>query len=208
MTIGREEFFVKLKNKIHAQGLQKVKIAYQLTKYGHKGQLRDDGTRVFEHPKGCALILIDEMLIFDFQMLCAMLLHDIKEDSFILDLDDIELIFGKTIRGYVELLTKIDDPDNESKAKLDLDYHRRIYNADIKVKILKLVDRLHNLRTLGGCDLAKQIKIIRETIEVFLPLAKETNTYLYEQIKEICDQYCQQYADSFIDLIEKEPSND
>jgi len=206
MTIGRLEFFAKLQYKINPEGLQKVKIAYQLTKYGHKGQIRDDGSRAFEHPKGCVLILIDELDIFDYEMLCAMLLHDIKEDSFILDLDDIELIFGKTIRQYVDLLTKIDDPDDETKVKRDLDYHRRIYNANIIVKILKLVDRLHNLRTLAGCSKEKQIKIIRETIEIFLPLAKDTNEYLYKKIKEICDQYCEKYPESFIDLIEKEPS--
>ncbi|MFC1599065.1 HD domain-containing protein [Patescibacteria group bacterium] len=207
MTIGRKEFFSKLDHKIHDTGLQMIKIAYQLSKYGHKGQTRDDGTRVFDHPKECAIILIDELLIFDFQMICAMFLHDIKEDSFILGLGDIEFIFGKTIRDYVQLLTKMDDQSNP-KAKRDLDYHRRIFSADIKVKILKLVDRLHNLRTLAGCDFAKQIKIIRETIEIFLPLALETNDYLYQKIKEICDQYCDQYPDSFVDLIKKEPSTD
>jgi len=197
--IGRQEFFQRLQHKIDPQNLRLVLLAYKLAKYGHKNQSRKTGERYFMHPKACALILIDELKIYDYEMLCGMLMHDLPEDSFILDFDDIQHIFGPAICSYVETMTKTKSSEEE-KIKDTLSYFRRFFDAGEKVSIMKLTDRLHNMRTLPNTGKIFQIKQTRETIEYLLPLAKDTNHYLYCQLKNLCNHYRGKYLESFIDL--------
>lgn len=174
--IGSKKFEERLEGKIPLEKIQLVMIAYRLAKYGHKGDLRDDGvTRVFEHPKSVALIHMDELHIFDYRMIIGALLHDIREDSHILLPEDIALIFGKRVAHYVAVLTK--DVHIEQ-------YLERLQRASRKSQIIKLADRLHNMRTLYGCTKEKQERKIEETQKYFLDWARKTNTYLYLELQK------------------------
>lgn len=193
----------KLRDKVHPEGIFYIDMAYRLAKAAHRGQVRKSGERAFNHMQGCMQIMIDECYIYDYQMICGILLHDSKEDTFILTPEMMEHIFGKNIRKYIDALTK-KTPDQivESKTKLDLDYHRSIYFSEQKVIIMKLIDRLQNMRTVQHFTLAKQIEYARETITVFLPLAKKRHDYLYKELKKICAQYVKKYPQTFIDLVD------
>jgi len=164
--------------------VRQVMLAYRLAKYGHRNQMRDDGkTRFFVHPKNAALILIDELEVFDPEMIIAELLHDMMEDSHLLISDeewsDVEFIFGKVVANYVALLTK-----DVAKEK----YIKRLRASDEKSQILKLVDRLHNVRSLKGCSRNKRRRKINETRRYFLPWARKISPYLYNEIKKTIEE--------------------
>ena len=181
--IKKEDFEKKLSG-IRQEQKEKIMLAYRLAERGHEGQLRDGGEPYFEHPKRTALILMDELKIFEPKMLITALLHDIKEDSSILEWNDIELIFGKRIKEMVEILTKDNSLEKEQR---DKEYLEKIQNADKTTKIIKLADRLDNLRTLQVCSEVKQKHIIQETREHYLEIAKETSGYLFEEMKRIIE---------------------
>lgn len=189
--IGRKEFERRLREKadLTPKEFQLIMLAYRLSKYGHRNQERDDGERYFEHPKRVALILIDENT--DFmplrpEMVITALLHDIKEDSFILTWEDIEMIFGKNVRKMVETLTK---DRNLEKELRDEFYFKRLAAASSRIKNIKLADRLDNVRHLAGCSLEKQRRYLKETEEFFLPLAEKTNWLLFSLLKRECEKY-------------------
>lgn len=178
--VRREEFRARLEGKMPEKQIYQIMLAYKLAKYGHAGRFRDDGTtRYFEHPKEVALILIDELGIYDHRMIVAALLHDIEEDTNILGREDnwsdIAFIFGKRVAHYVKLLTK--DTAEEK-------YIERLRRATKKSQIIKLADRLHNARTLGTCTSEKQQRYIQETNHYFLPWAESINPYVFGELLE------------------------
>ena len=180
---GSEEFLKKLRHKVSPRELDFIMLAYRLSKYGHRDQIRDSGERYFEHPKAVALILIDELQIYDAEMIIAALWHDLKEDKpWMLEWKDIELIFGARVRELVHMLTK--EPESSTKEKVE--YLERIAVAGEDVRFIKLADRLHNVRTLSSCPSKKQARYLKETREFFIPLAHATHPYLAEQIEKEC----------------------
>lgn len=185
--IGREKFAELLEFRLTSSELRRVMRAYKLAKYGHKDQLREDGERYFEHPKAVALILIQELKLFDADTIIAALMHDLQEDSFILDWDDIEDLFGKDVSRYVRAVTK--EPNK--------DYLGNLLEAPTPALFVKLADRLHNLRTLGACRPEKRLKQIKETREKYMAVAEELRrrlsrneawraAYLKEKILNCC----------------------
>lgn len=190
--IGRVGFERKLREKANLtpREFQLIMLAYRLTKYGLSGQMRDDEkTRSFEHSKRVALILIDENTDFmplKPEMVIVALLHDIKEDSFILTWEDIEMIFGKNIKEMVETLTKDKTLEKELRTEF---YFKRLTTASSEIKNIKLADRLDNIRDIGNCSPEKQKKYLKETVDFFLPLAKITNWLLYHLLKKECEKY-------------------
>lgn len=185
-TIGREEFEKKLPREWKKENRQKVLLAYRLAKYGHRGQLRDSGERYFEHPKRVALILMDELKDFDPEMLIVALLHDIKEDSFILTWEDIKLIFGEPVYKMIQALTK---DKSLGKGEREEDYLRKLMAAEKAIKIIKLADRLDNLRDLCGLSPTRKKEYPRETIVIFLPMAQEVDEYLFQELRKLCKSY-------------------
>lgn len=191
VDIGRREFMAKLQPIMSPKALEAVETAYVLAKYGHRGQERDDGTRYFEHPKSVAHILIEELKINDAQTIVMALLHDVLEDTHILSPYRIELNFGKEVVVGLKLLTK----------KPKEGYLKRLSTyGDNKVIMVKLCDRLHNLRTLKHCSKEKQREQIEETRRHMLPLAKFLvgrlskrdkwrGEYLENKIQEVCEKY-------------------
>ncbi len=187
--IGREEFEKLVKFSLSPSDFRKVMLAYRLSKYGHRNQMRETGERYFEHPKAVALILIQELKLQDrADIITTALLHDLQEDTFLLEWDDIEFIFGENVVRSVRALTK-----EEEKP-----YHEQLESAPADVLLVKLSDRLHNLRTLGGCTDKKKQKQLIETREKYIPLVDRLNSrlaigdqwraaYFKEQISKICD---------------------
>ncbi|RJQ26641.1 bifunctional (p)ppGpp synthetase/guanosine-3',5'-bis(diphosphate) 3'-pyrophosphohydrolase [Candidatus Parcubacteria bacterium] len=191
IDLGRREFMNKLEPIMSPKELEAIETAYILAKYGHRGQERDDGTRYFEHPKSVAHILIEELQINDSQTIIMALLHDVLEDSHILSPYRIELNFGKEVVIGLKLLTK----------KPKTGYLKRLSTyGDNKTILVKLCDRLHNLRTLKYCTKKKQQEQIEETESHLLPLVsllikrlpkkdKWRGEYIQKEIELICKKY-------------------
>lgn len=165
--VGRKEFENLLRFKMSPANIKLVMEAYRMSKYGHKGQERQSGERYFEHPKAVALILINEFHIYDHEMIIAALLHDGIEDSFIFGDDEeafetIKKEFGERSMRLVRSVTKLPCAQ-EKKAQRDCQYYNNLFDGEIEAKILKVADRIHNLRTLKHCDTQKQDKQLLET---------------------------------------------
>ncbi len=144
-------------------GLENIEAAYELAKSAHREQKRESGERYFEHPKAVANIIIDELGIRDnWELIVSGLLHDVLEDSFMLTEERIRKNFGRRIALWLKLLTK-----NPKEG-----HHQRLLESGMwQPWFVKLVDRLHNMRTLGACKPEKQKKQVLETEKYYLPLA-------------------------------------
>lgn len=160
-AIGREEFMGKIRTLFGPSDCEQIEAAYVFAKYGHRGQLRDDvRIRYFEHPKAVAWIILDEIGIADCDLIVLALLHDLVEDSFLLSKERVALNFGEEVLEGLLLLSK----------NCSSDYYARLMEADWKVVMVKICDRLHNLRTLSSCKPEKRIRKIKETRDYYLPL--------------------------------------
>lgn len=164
-TIGRVNFLEILQPIVSQKDLENIEDAYTLSKYGHRNQLRDQGMRYFEHPKEVALILVDELGIYDSEMIIMALLHDIIEDTFILSAHGLKKLFGDRVLEGLGYLTKVDTVQH---------YIERMEEcSDMGVIIVKFADRLHNLRTLDGVTKEKKERKLKETRELYLPLLEK-----------------------------------
>ena len=146
---------------------QAFEFAYQL----HKGQMRASGEPYIAHPVAVANIL--RSLGGDSAMIAAGFLHDVVEDTDV-TADEIEAHFGAEVRQMVEGVTKLSKFQFNSKTERQAENFRRMFLAmaqDIRVIVVKLADRLHNMRTLQHMPPEKRVQKARETIEIFAPLA-------------------------------------
>lgn len=145
--------------------------AFQLATVVHEGQLRKSGEEFIEHPIGVARILAE--LGMDDVTVISGFLHDSVEDTE-LSLDDVRSSFGDDVGEIIDGLTKIDKIGFRSKEQERADNLRKMIVAmarDLRVLIIKLADRLHNMRTLEALDAEKQELVAMETIEIYAPLA-------------------------------------
>jgi guanosine-3',5'-bis(diphosphate) 3'-pyrophosphohydrolase len=168
---NRNSFLERLGLKVAKKDIALIDVAYVQAKYGHRNQKRDSGERYFEHLRSVALILMDELNIFEPRMIIAALLHDILEDSHLFTRKSLAFIFGKKLAKMVFTLSV--PPVGvvfSTKEKALEQYHLRIKSASIKVIIIKLCDRLHNLRTLNNCSPEKIERKLKETKKHYLPL--------------------------------------
>jgi guanosine-3',5'-bis(diphosphate) 3'-pyrophosphohydrolase len=148
-----------------------VQRAYGFADESHRGQLRKSGDPFIEHPLGVAHILAD--LGMDTTTLVAALLHDVVEDTD-LSLEEVERDFGEEVARIVDGLTKLDRITFRSREQAQAENVRKMIVAmarDIRVLIIKLADRLHNMRTLGSLSRSKQEAKAVETLEIYAPLA-------------------------------------
>ncbi|MGH2732533.1 MAG: RelA/SpoT family protein [Actinomycetota bacterium] len=145
--------------------------AYELARMAHEGQRRKSGELFIEHPVGVARILAS--LGMDATTVVAAFLHDVVEDTD-LGLDDIRSSFGEEVAAIIDGLTKIDKIRFGSREQEQAGNLRKMIVAmakDLRVLIIKLADRLHNMRTLRGHASFKQEAIATETLEIYAPLA-------------------------------------
>ncbi len=148
-----------------------IERAYEFARAAHEGQARQTGEPYFIHPCEVSTILLD--MDMDATTIAAGLLHDTVEDT-IVTLEEIKEKFGPEIALIVDGLTKISKVEFSSNEERQAESIRKMLLAmsqDIRVIMIKLADRLHNMRTLDACPREKQVAVARETREIYAPLA-------------------------------------
>ena len=168
----QEIFFSPLEVTLDPLTLERVRFAYQASKYGHAGQKREDNeTRYFDHPKGAAWIYIFELGGRDADIIIIILLHDLSEDQYLLSPYRIALNFGEKIALDIRAITKLKRKLVKGKLVLretPLEYIHRVIARGPQVIVGKLCDRLHNCRTLKNRSREKQLEQVAETDELYL----------------------------------------
>ncbi|AOM41945.1 bifunctional GTP diphosphokinase/guanosine-3',5'-bis pyrophosphate 3'-pyrophosphohydrolase [Xenorhabdus hominickii] len=148
-----------------------LKQAYAVARDAHEGQTRTSGEPYITHPVAVSCILAEMRL--DHETLMAALLHDVIEDT-PATFQDIEQLFGTAVAGLVEGVSKLDKLNFRDKKEAQAENFRKMIMAmvqDIRVILIKLADRTHNMRTLGSLRPDKRRRIARETLEIYSPLA-------------------------------------
>jgi len=195
----------------------KIMRAYRLADEAHEGQMRSSGEKYITHPLSVASILLDYCM--DTDTLCAALLHDVVEDTET-SLDEIRKKFGEDVALMVDGVTKIGQVPLNTKEEQQAENIRKILMAmskDIRVIIIKLADRLHNMRTLYARPPEKQRKTSLETMNFYAPIAHRLGmSDVKEEMESIAIRYLDPYGckeierlldihkeerDSFIDTI-------
>jgi guanosine-3',5'-bis(diphosphate) 3'-pyrophosphohydrolase len=167
--------FKKLRRKLSYLEKEQVELihqAYLLALNAHSSQKRVTGEPYITHPVEVACILADMMM--DYQTIMAALLHDVIEDTEYTK-DDLVERFGQPVAELVDGVSKLTQIEFVSRAEMQAESFRKMVLAmskDIRVILVKLADRLHNMRTLGSLRPAKRARIAQETLEIFAPIAK------------------------------------
>lgn len=186
-----------------------IKRAFFLAKEAHEGVRRRSGEPYLLHPIAVAKIVIDEIGL-GVKSVVAALLHDVVEDTEY-TVEDMERIFGHKIASMVDGLTKMSGVFNADTSE-QAEYFRKVLltlSDDVRVILIKIADRLHNMRTLGSMPQNKQIKITGETIYLFAPLAYRLGLFsIKSELEDLCMKYRfpQQYAEITRKLQESEAS--
>ncbi|MEJ7584706.1 MAG: HD domain-containing protein [Acidimicrobiales bacterium] len=150
---------------------ERITRAYEVAAHAHKGQVRKSGDAYITHPLAVAKIVAG--LGLDDITLAAALLHDAVEDTSV-TLLDVEADFGAEVAALVDGVTKLERLQFDSKEQQQAATMRKMVVAmarDLRVVIIKLADRLHNMRTLAAMPEWKQQRIARETIDIYAPIA-------------------------------------
>jgi GTP diphosphokinase / guanosine-3',5'-bis(diphosphate) 3'-diphosphatase len=174
---------------------------YELATAAHQGQRRASGESYIEHPLAVAGILAE--LEVDHQTIAAALLHDVVEDTSITS-EQVSAQFGDEVARLVDGVTKLTRIPYQSKEDAQVENLRKMFLAmakDIRVIIIKLADRLHNMRTLGSLTAAKQQAIARETLDIYAPIAHRLGIW---KIKWEIEDECLRYLDasSYAEIVE------
>lgn len=171
-SIGIDELLEKVTALFNEQETAKIKKAFDIANEAHKNQKRRSGEPYIIHPVAVAKILCE--MGMDAESVCAALLHDVVEDTEISD-EEIRKIFGKDIELLVSGVTKLGQiPLSASKEEQQSENVRKMFLAmseDIRVIIIKLADRLHNMRTLKFMPEEKRLYKAKETLEIYAPIA-------------------------------------
>ncbi|MDE7070440.1 MAG: bifunctional (p)ppGpp synthetase/guanosine-3',5'-bis(diphosphate) 3'-pyrophosphohydrolase [Clostridia bacterium] len=181
---------------------EKIIKAYYFAKTAHAGQKRQSGEDYFIHPNAVAEILID--LGLDCDTVVSALLHDVIEDTDY-TADDISQMFGQVVLSLVQGVTKLGKLNFKSKLEEQAENLRRMFMAmsnDIRVIIIKLADRLHNMRTLSFKDEEGQKRIAQETLDIYAPIAARLGiSSVKGELEDLCLRYL--YPDSYYFIAEK-----
>ncbi len=167
-----------------------IKRAFFLAKEAHQGVRRRSGEPYILHPIAVAKIVIEEIGL-GVKSVVASLLHDVVEDTEY-TVEDMERIFGPKIASMVDGLTKMSGVFNANTSE-QAEYFRKVLltlSDDVRVILIKIADRLHNMRTLGYMPVDKQIKITGETFHLFAPLAHRLGLYAIKtELEDLCLKY-------------------
>jgi GTP diphosphokinase / guanosine-3',5'-bis(diphosphate) 3'-diphosphatase len=182
-----DELKVKIREYNPRARLRLIKKALQVANEAHSGQKRESGDLYITHPVEVAKILI--RMRADSATLCAGLLHDVVEDTSV-SMKDVEKDFGDEVMQLVEGVTKIDKIHFHSKEDYTAENIRKILLAttkDIRVILIKLADRLHNMRTLKETKPEKQRRVAQETLHIYAPVAHKLGIFWIKgELEDLC----------------------
>ncbi len=182
--------------------IEKLEKAYHYSKQAHEGQLRKSGEPFFIHPLAVSLIVAE--LEVDSDTIVACLLHDTIEDTDA-NFEDIEKEFGHSVAQLVDGVTKLTKMHYETKEEIQVENLRKMFLAmakDIRVILIKLVDRLHNMRTLKYQSEAKKQEKALETIEIYVPIAHRLGIFKIKgELEDLCLLYLE--PEIYYDLSQK-----
>ena len=224
----REEIFAQFNDLIHHtyrklndEQLEFIKKAFEIALDAHKDQRRKSGEPYIFHPIAVAKIVANELGLGATSIACA-LLHDVIEDSDY-TYEDLEKIFSKKVADIVNGLTKISVMNNQNISVQSENYRKLLLTLsnDFRVILIKIADRLHNMRTLDSMRPDKQKKIAAETVYIYVPLAHRLGFYnikseledlslkynfpeIYNEISEkliVAKEKREQYVQKFIQLV-------
>src|SRR5436190_3365430 len=163
---------LKLSAYLKEDAVEKVRLACTMGARAHLGQTRRSGEPYFTHPLAVASLLAD--LKLDGEAIVAALVHDTLEDT-TLTRKDIEQSFGRDVMELVDGVTKLDKVEFRSRQEAQAESFRKMLLAmarDLRVILIKLADRLHNMRTLGAMEPDTRRRVARETLEIYAPIAQ------------------------------------
>ena len=188
--------------------ITKITSAYEFAAEKHKDQKRESGEPYITHPIAVAQILIE--LGMDTDTICAALLHDVVEDTEA-SLEDLKKRFGADVANLVDGVTKLNQVSLYSKEEQQAENIRKMLlsmSKDIRVIIIKLSDRLHNMRTLAFRNELKRRSVSLETMSIFVPLANRLGiTKMKEELEDTAFSYLDPYAYNEIEqMLEKSKS--
>ncbi len=193
VTVDRSEpvseavlLFKELSAYLKPEDVAQLETAYQFSESAHEGQFRRTGDPYISHPLAVAKILAQWHL--DAQALAAALLHDVVEDTTVTK-EQISARFGKRVAELVDGVSKLDRIEFQSAEDAQAENFRKMLLAmarDVRVILIKIADRLHNMRTLTAMQPEKQRRIARETLEIYAPIANRLGlNAVYQELEEL-----------------------
>ncbi|MDD3779912.1 MAG: RelA/SpoT family protein [Proteiniphilum sp.] len=201
-----EEFQRLLQDYLNSNHRRKVDVitrAFNMAREAHKGARRRSGEPYIMHPLAVARIVSKEMGLGS-TSICASLLHDVVEDTDYA-VEDIRALFGDKIAQIVDGLTKISSGMFGENVSAQAENFRKLLltmSDDIRVILIKIADRLHNMRTLSSMAPTKQFKITGETLYIYAPLAHRLGLFAIKtELEELCFKY--EHPEAFADLSRK-----
>ncbi|WP_179008398.1 RelA/SpoT family protein [Winogradskyella forsetii] len=181
-----------------------IRHAFEVALDAHKDQRRKSGEAYIFHPIAVAKIVAQEIGM-DATSIAAALLHDVVEDNPEYTIDDMERLFGETIARIVDGLTKISSLKKDMDVSLQAENFRKMLltlNDDVRVIIIKIADRLHNMQTMDSMRSDKQVKIASETLYIYAPLAHRIGLYnIKTELEDLGLKYTE--PEVYSDILEK-----
>ena len=175
---------------LRPEDISQLESAYHFSEAAHQGQFRQSGEPYISHPLAVANILAQWHL--DSQALTAALLHDVMEDTSVTK-KQISTNFGAPVAELVDGLSKLDKIEFETHERAQAENFRKMLLAmarDVRVILIKLADRLHNMRTLDAVEPAKRRRIARETLEIYAPIANRLGlNSIYQELEDLSFHY-------------------
>ena len=201
--ISVEELIEKIRRYHPDDNMDLVRRAYAFSEQAHREQRRKSGDPYFVHPCAVAVILADLML--DATTIAAGLLHDCVEDVECVTTQTIAEMFGQDVELLVDGVTKLSKLNFSSREEQQAESLRKMFLAmakDIRVVLIKLADRLHNMRTLKYQKPERQVPIARETLDIYAPLAHRLGVYTIKwELEDLALRYID--PDGYYDLVAK-----
>ena len=188
--VEAELLFKDLTSYLKADDVSRLQRAYAFSEAAHHGQFRKSGEPYISHPLAVAKILAQWHL--DPQALTAALLHDVMEDTAVTK-EEIAESFGKPVAELVDGVSKIDAIEFQSKEDFQAENFRKMLLAmarDVRVILIKLADRLHNMRTMQVMDPVRKNRIARETLDIYAPIANRLGlNSIYQELEDLSFRY-------------------
>lgn len=181
---------VLLKQYLNQEEIEQVWVAYRYAEKAHRGQTRKTGEPYITHPVSVACILAK--LHLDIPTLLAALLHDVVEDTGVASAE-IGEVFGKQVADLVDGLTKLDKVELQTATQAQAENFRKMLLAmsqDVRVILVKLADRLHNMQTLEAMKPEKKKRIARETLDIYAPIANRLGLNpIFQELEDLSFKY-------------------